>query len=382
MGQRLQWVWAVLTGFSSGNRPAEIDTDDLPFADGNTALWSPTPVMQHPSSEVEMVCWDNTLFQFFTRDASLSARFSQAFPEAVDLAEYCRRYHKTTTNSSWQSNMASNFYSPAELVSRNLNSKIEDFQSATRPNLTPEMVQAAEADLGVRLPNSYIEILKEQNGGYLKRSYFPTLVGDEVVEIKVLPGLGYEHGLDGPSGARYMSEEWGYPGGLLYLDGDGHTGVFLDYRASGPYNEPSISWLDLEVDNPVPIHVADSFGEFFASLTDVDPWPDDDLHSSEVPGRAELHRKAEMREWLGMSPADLLVYGAIAASAGMYFVRHPVWDIGLAVIALALAIVSCPIGMRTNPNLSEFTNAIRLVSYIPFLLLVVVWVVVHYAFFA
>lgn len=90
---------------------------------------------------------------------------------------------------------------------------------------------------------------------------------------------------------------------------------------------------------------------------------------------------AELREWLGATPADLMVYGSIAATAAMFFISNPFLDALLAVVGIALAVIACPLGMKRNPKLSEFTNIIKLVSYIPGAILVIAAVAVHYLYF-
>lgn len=72
---------------------------------------------------------------------------------------------------------------------------------------------------------------------------------------------------------------------------------------------------------------------------------------------------AEMREWLGITWADLLIYIAAAAVGGMFFVRDPNAVIALAVVGIAFALLACPLGMKRNPELSRATNAVKLVTY-------------------
>ena len=71
----------------------------------------------------------------------------------------------------------------------------------------------------------------------------------------------------------------------------------------------------------------------------------------------------ELKEWLGLKPADLLVYGAIAAIAGMYWTRVVAVDLVLAVLAIGLCVLSCRWGMPSDPRLGKFTNAIKAVAY-------------------
>jgi hypothetical protein len=74
-------------------------------------------------------------------------------------------------------------------------------------------------------------------------------------------GVGHPLGLDGAFGSIDLITEWAYPDGLVYLTGDGHTGVCLDYRKCGPTGEPSICWIDTE-DEPMGDHqIASTFLE-------------------------------------------------------------------------------------------------------------------------
>ena len=87
----IQFIWGVLSGFRPG---IAIDVTTLgahPHADGNKALWEPDVSIQHPSAEVEIVCWDATATLLLSRDDDLTQRFRRFFPEAVDLNEHNRK---------------------------------------------------------------------------------------------------------------------------------------------------------------------------------------------------------------------------------------------------------------------------------------------------
>ncbi len=73
--------------------------------------------------------------------------------------------------------------------------------------------------------------------------------------------------------------------------------------------------------------------------------------------------KEELREWLGLRFADLLIYLAAAAIIVMYLIHAPVVEILLAVAALALAVAACPFGMKSSPNVSPLTNVIKKIVY-------------------
>lgn len=89
--QRIQFVWAVLTGLEHGTSLDLAHLPVVPWADGHRGFWSGEPEIQYPGAQVELVCFDSSLTLLLTSDADLTARFRAAFPEAVDLAAYNRR---------------------------------------------------------------------------------------------------------------------------------------------------------------------------------------------------------------------------------------------------------------------------------------------------
>lgn len=88
----------------------------------------------------------------------------------------------------------------------------------------------------------------------------------------------------------------------------------------------------------------------------------------------------ELKEWVGLKPADVAVYAAGAAIIAMYFTRNLVADTILTALAILLATIACVVGMRRDPHLSAGTNLVKKVSY-P-LTLVVVLVLICVNFFA
>lgn len=71
----------------------------------------------------------------------------------------------------------------------------------------------------------------------------------------------------------------------------------------------------------------------------------------------------ELKEWLGVKPADLIVYSAGGAVAWMYFNRQLTIDILLSGIAVILCVVSCFMGMPADRRLSKIANFIKRVAY-------------------
>lgn len=163
--------------------------------------------------------------------------------------------------------MAEHFCTPEDLAAEDpFRQSAREFASYTGPPLTDDMIRQAEAKLGVKLPESLLDLLRESNGGFLKRRCLPIPEIGDAVEVQSMAGIGWDQGLDGELGSLYMSEEWEYPEGLLWLGGDGHWGVFLDYRSCGPQGEPSVVWYDTEAVSPIVRPIAPDFGSFLRQL--------------------------------------------------------------------------------------------------------------------
>jgi hypothetical protein len=87
----------------------------------------------------------------------------------------------------------------------------------------------------------------------------------------------------------------------------------------------------------------------------------------------------ELKEWLGIKPADLILYVAGAAVIGMYFNRNVALDIVLSIIAASLCVLSCVMGMRPEPGLSAFSNFVKRVTYPACLVAVLVCIYLNFA---
>ena len=109
-----------------------------------------------------------------------------------------------------------------------------------QPALTHEALAAAETQLGHKLPIEYIELLKIQNGGYIRYSIAET-------GHSVIAGIGpyYPSITDLPDWSD--SEDWELSfalDGLVPFDGDGHWHICFDYR--NQQLEPEITLIDIE----------------------------------------------------------------------------------------------------------------------------------------
>ena len=138
--------------------------------------------------------------------------------------------------------------------------------------LTDEMIEMAEKAFGVKLPAGYLNILREQNGGYLQYESFPTSVptswADDHINVDRIFGIGKDSGI---MDTAYLIEEWSLPKDVVLLSGDGHTWVALDYRKTRE-NPPVIF---IEVDDEKVIELASDFDAFLSGLYIEEEEPDD-----------------------------------------------------------------------------------------------------------
>lgn len=134
------------------------------------------------------------------------------------------------------------------------------------PKLTDRMLAAAEARLGVKLPESYVELMRVQNGGVPVDQAFPCDIktdwADDHVPVQQIYGVGEEGILQSP----YLIEEWGLPKEIVVFSGDGHMWLAMDYRTVE--SEPPILFVDADNERIVPI--ASSFADFLTGLYTAD----------------------------------------------------------------------------------------------------------------
>jgi hypothetical protein len=141
--------------------------------------------------------------------------------------------------------------------------------------LTNEMVKNAEEKLKYKLPLSYIELLKNHNGGYPLNTYFQIKDNkfgqNNYIEIVKIFGIGTDDGIDSEYGSDYLINEWEYPNiGILICScpSAGHDSVFFDYSECGINGEPKIVHIDLEIsEEPVITILANNFEEFICGLS-------------------------------------------------------------------------------------------------------------------
>ncbi|WP_043476600.1 SMI1/KNR4 family protein [Kitasatospora sp. MBT66] len=137
--------------------------------------------------------------------------------------------------------------------------------------VTDRMVLEAERLLDVTLPDSLLDLLRQQNGGRVTsdRNAFPTSgptswSPDHVPFDSVL-GIGRRKRSISLFDSPYLVEEWSLPAAVVLLSGDGPCRIGLDYRVCVRHGEPSVTWFDADDDSELAL--APDFRSFVEGLT-------------------------------------------------------------------------------------------------------------------
>lgn len=149
------------------------------------------------------------------------------------------------------------------------------------------MIKKAEKQLQVKLPDSYVNLLKIQNGGsIIYDAYptdFPTSWADDHINVNELYGIGGETSI---LDSDYLIEEWNLPKRIVLISGNGHTWIALDYRETKEC--PPVILIDENGEGIT--EIAQSFELFLEGLTnwgeiDVELDGDDFANEREVKKR-------------------------------------------------------------------------------------------------
>jgi len=142
--------------------------------------------------------------------------------------------------------------------------------------LTDATVLVVERELRYKLPASYVELMRFQNGGIPRRKNHRTTVrtswANDHIAIHGIFSIGSDKrcSLCGEFGSQFWIDEWRYPPiGVYFADcpSAGHDMVCLDYRACGPTGEPQVVHIDQEWDYNI-VFVAEDFEAFIRGLED------------------------------------------------------------------------------------------------------------------
>lgn len=142
-------------------------------------------------------------------------------------------------------------------------------QNYVFPELTEELIKRAEETMGYRLPESYKELLRFQNGGSIN----PEL---EEVWLAAIYGIAPEP--DSFYGLEAMFDnwknEWEYPDiGIPFgeTQSAGHDMYYMDFRETDENGEPRIVRIDNEMNNEVFV-VAPNFVTFIQMILKNEPF--------------------------------------------------------------------------------------------------------------
>ncbi|NUK73497.1 SMI1/KNR4 family protein [Streptomyces lunaelactis] len=142
-----------------------------------------------------------------------------------------------------------------------------------QPPLTDEVAREAEQVLDLALPFSLLDLLRVQNGGEVSSDWnaFPTAQptswSADHVPFSELMGIGHRELTASLLATPYLVEEWDLPSPIVLISGDGHYWIALDYRECGRRGEPSVIWLDADLDSELQLAV--DFRSFIEGLTSV-----------------------------------------------------------------------------------------------------------------
>lgn len=199
---------------------------------------------------------------------------------------------------------------------------IWEAESDKPAKLTQKDIELAEKTFGVTLPQSYLKVLMEQNGGYLKTDAVHVDFVNEDGEGLIL--LGSLYGIkpnEGIMETEYLREEWGITKDkIILIAGDGHSFVAFDYEDSS--TSPKVIYIDTERDE---VHlVAESF-DTLLSLMYTQEYEEEERDDIHVPTHEEIRELASSSNindmskgvylWIHsfpMSKKDDLLYQAIA----------------------------------------------------------------------
>ena len=147
--------------------------------------------------------------------------------------------------------------------------------------VTDEMIQSVEEELGYKLPESYIALMRQHNGGCPKKNF---VKGSGAI-IEGIYGIGREksNSLCGGTGYSNWIDGWGYPAiGIPICDTftAGHDMIFLDYSECGRDGEPKVVHIDQESDYELS-PIAENFEEFIGLLQTEEEYEDDEENFKE-----------------------------------------------------------------------------------------------------
>ena len=130
-----------------------------------------------------------------------------------------------------------------------------------------ELIVEIEKELDYKLPASYIWLMKQHNGGLIKKTDFLVTISNSWKIVWVTKFIKINSICDEN---QFMKNDWGYPDiGVAICDtpSAGHEMIFLDYLECGRQGEPKVVHIDQELDYEITL-LADNFEDFIRGLVD------------------------------------------------------------------------------------------------------------------
>ncbi|MFF2288694.1 SMI1/KNR4 family protein [Peribacillus butanolivorans] len=135
--------------------------------------------------------------------------------------------------------------------------------------VTDSEIAEFEEQLNIKLPSTYLELLRIQNGGYITYNAFKNDTLENGIMIDHIYGIGGELSI---LDSTYLIKEWELPEKLVLFAGDGHTWFAMDYRKTD--ENPPIIYI--EVDEEI-IDIASGFKTFLQGLyVEDEDWDDNE----------------------------------------------------------------------------------------------------------
>ncbi len=121
-----------------------------------------------------------------------------------------------------------------------------------KPDL--RVIRSVQDELGFKLPDTYIELMKMHNGGMVNRCWYPISFPAETyadyIQITHLLGIGREanYSLCGRFGSKFLLEGKGEieTAGIAFANciSPSRAILLLDYRTSGSEGEPCVTYVN------------------------------------------------------------------------------------------------------------------------------------------
>lgn len=73
--------------------------------------------------------------------------------------------------------------------------------------------------------------------------------------------------------------------------------------------------------------------------------------------------KEWQKEWLGIKPADFIIYAGFLLLVPAYYSSMLIADVILLSIGFVLCLVSCWIGIKPHPGLGKTNNLLKVIAY-------------------